>query len=80
MTAKLLIREVGGREFVPATPCDFEDAPITHPMVGNIAIFPGCGWAGSHGEELTIKGNVEAFEVWVRVEAKQRVWRLEDIA
>jgi hypothetical protein len=62
VTAKLLVREVGQRDFVQHNG-DFADA----------------GLATTEGERLTKEGNVEAFQTWVLVTAKQRVWNVEDI-
>lgn len=63
MTAKLLIREVGGREFTQQN-----------------GEFPDAAVASTEGERLCVEGNVEAFQVWVLVAAKQRAWKLEDTA
>lgn len=62
MTAKLLIREVGQREFV-AHNGEYPDAPA----------------AATEGERVCREGSGEAFQVWVLVTQKQRVWGLEDI-
>lgn len=63
MPAKLLIREVGQREFIQHN-----------------GEFPSEEEAEAKGEQLCIGGNVEAFQVWTLYCAKQRVWKLEDLA
>lgn len=80
MTAKLLIREVGQREFVQHNG-DFEDVydPTDEP---DKVVFARTAEdeATRHGERLTTEGNVEAFQVWSLVTTKQRVWKLEEVA
>lgn len=71
MTAKLLIREVGQREFVQHNG-EFEDEQ--NPRAS------GEERAHREGERLTNEGNVEAFQVWPLVTTKQRVWKLEEVA
>jgi hypothetical protein len=81
MVAKLLIREVGQREFVQHNGDFTDDDPSLEIFAGDNAVAPASGErkANAAGERLTVEGNVEAFEVWVRVSAKQRAWKLEDI-
>lgn len=40
--------------------------------------FADSASAAAAGETAATNGNVEAFEVWECVCAKQRVWRMED--
>jgi hypothetical protein len=75
MTAKLLIREVGQREFVQHNG-DFLDTE-EYDANGNDS---GVTKAGFEGERLCAEGNVEAFQVWELVTTKQRVWKLEEVA
>lgn len=81
MTAKLLIREVGQREFVQHNG-DYSDddpnAPYPAGMERPICMN-GELKADIEGERLTSEGNVEAFQVWSLVTAKHRVWKLEEI-
>jgi hypothetical protein len=80
MTAKLLVREVGQREFVQHNG-DFDDDPLhVSAPVGTVPGVPQTGEqkADATGERLTVEGNVEAFQVWSLVAQKQRVWKLED--
>lgn len=83
MTAILRVREVGAREFVQHNG-DFEDDP----GIKEVRTIPGVTVtsgqtaeekAAELGERLTVEGNVEAFQVWSLVTAKQRVWKLEEI-
>lgn len=74
MTAKLLIREVGQREFVNHNGNYENDADLTAPNSQT-----GEQIATAEGERLCASGNVEAFEVWSRVSSKQRVYKIEDI-
>lgn len=78
MTAKLLIREVGGREFVQHNG-DYEDDPHPNILIGRELDQTGYEKASAEGERMCREGNVEAFQVWVLHSAKQRVWNMEDI-
>lgn len=85
MTAKLLIREVGQREFVQHNG-DFIDTPAKPGMSGAagppLTAEParsGVELATQEGERLCAEGNVEAFQVWELVTTKQRVWKLEEV-
>lgn len=85
MTAKLLIREVGQREFVSHNG-NYEDAPANDgkvfPAEGEQVFVPamtGEQLAAAEGERLCASGNVEAFQVWQLVTTKQRVWKLEEV-
>ena len=62
MGAKLLVREVGQREFVQ-----------------NNGEYPDVPTATAEGERVCREGAGEAFQVWVLVTQKQRVWGMEDI-
>lgn len=74
MTAKLMIREVGQREFVQhngdftTTQANDEPRPSS-----------GVQEAINEGERLCAEGNVEAFQVWSLVTTRQRVWKLEEV-
>lgn len=74
MTAKLLIREVGQREFVSHNGNYEDDVDLSMPNSQT-----GEQIAAAEGERLCASGNVEAFQVWSLVTAKQRVWKLEEI-
>lgn len=85
MTAKLMIREVGQREFTQHNG-EFENTP----EISGIGDAEGCatGYAPKRtgpenavveGERLCREGNVEAFQVWSLVTTKQRVWKLEEV-
>lgn len=80
MTAKLLIREVGQREFVQHNG-DFVASDEIPGAEGSEYIPPRTDIenATMAGEKLCANGNVEAFQVWSLVAAKQRVWKLEEI-
>lgn len=81
MTAILRVREVGQREFVqhngefeddvPAAYANGEDPPT---------VLTAEQKACELGEKLCREGNVEAFQVFALVTAKQRVWKLEEIS
>lgn len=74
MTAKLLIREVGQREFVQHNGDFVDDGDLDH-----VEAQTDIEKATAKGEQLTVEGNVEAFQVWSLVATKQRVWKLEDV-
>lgn len=86
MTAKLLIREVGQREFVQHNG-DFEaspEVPEMHNEDGTIAIDyepsrTDVENAYALGTKLCAEGNVEAFQVWKLKQAMQRAYKLEPI-
>lgn len=67
--AKLLIREVGQREFV-AFNGDYVDEDERTASEA----------AAIEGERICTEGNGEAFQVWELVATKQRVWKLEEVA
>lgn len=69
MLAKLLIREVSGREFVAFNGNYVDQDDMTAAEA-----------ATAEGERICTDGNGEAFQVWELITAKQRVWRLEDTA
>ena len=69
MTAKLMVREVGQRDFVQHNG-DYVDTDA----------HPADWYANAEGERLCEEGNVEAFQVWQLVTTKQRVWKLEEVA
>lgn len=78
MTARLMVREVGAREFLTHTP-DFEDE-ISVPMTeGRLAKGTALLQAEAEGLRLCVEGNVEAFQVWTLHCAKQRTYAIEDI-
>ncbi len=88
MTAKLLVREVGQREFVQHNG-EFDNQtlnaagaviPMGTQAAGPFTYLSGVEAATAEGERLCAEGNVEAFQVWTLVAAKQRVYRVEDIA
>ena len=81
MTARLLVREVGAREFVQHN-SEYEDDPArdSAAVEDQAPALTGVDKAAAEGQRLTVEGNVEAFQVWSLVLAKQRVWGLEDIA
>lgn len=82
MTAKLLIREVGAREFVNFNG-DYLDDDTDAPWIADEVRPPcrtGAMKAEAEGERLCAEGNVEAFQVWELVTTKQRVWKLEEVA
>jgi len=68
MTAKLMIREVGQREFI-AFNGDYVDTDTTEAVE----------YAIREGERLCAEGNVEAFQVWELRTTRQRVWKLEEV-
>jgi len=81
MTAKLLIREVGQREFVQHNG-DFNDDDPKAAYQGDDQpkqFLTGPQKADAEGERLCAEGNVEAFQVWELVTTKQRVWKLEEV-
>lgn len=69
MTAKLLIREVGGREFTAFNGDYVDEDERTASEAATL-----------EGERLCTEGNVEAFQVWELVTTKQRVWKLEEVS
>lgn len=91
MTAKLLVREVGQREF-SAYNGPFEDTPEVSGIRavddnGKVTDDVQCQPprtavenAAKEGERLCAEGNVEAFQVWQLVTTKQRVWKLEEVS
>jgi len=74
MIAKLMVREVGQREFVQHNGDYLDLKPDDMPRVSAIEC------AAAEGERLCEEGNVEAFQVWQLVSTKQRVWKLEEVA
>lgn len=82
MIAKLLIREVGQREFVQHNGDYSDDDPNAAYPDGTErpVCMSGELKADAEGERLTSEGNVEAFQVWSLVTTKQRVWKLEEVA
>lgn len=86
MTAKLLIREVGSREFaayngdynasaeVPGITAADEQATVQYqpPRTAEDNAI-------AEGERLCAEGNVEAFQVWTLVTTRKRVTRTEEV-
>jgi hypothetical protein len=81
MTAKLMIREVGQREFVSHNGDFNDDDPTLEIFQGPDAVTPvsGVKHALAEGERLCASGNVEAFQVWELRTTRQRVWKLEEV-
>lgn len=80
MTARLMVREVGQREFLTHVP-DFSDDEYPHDRMtaSDGPFFTGIDKAEAEGLRLCAEGNVEAFQVWSLVTTKQRVWALEEV-
>lgn len=81
MTAILRVREVGQREFVQHNGEFEDDANAENPATqGSLTPLTAEQKACELGEKLCREGNVEAFQVFALVTAKQRVWKLEEIS
>lgn len=86
MTAKLLIRESGAREFTQFNG-DYENVAPQPSHITEAGVQVGEGTpartdvecASAEGERLCREGNVEAFQVWTLHSARQRVYTLEDM-
>ncbi len=82
MTAKLLVREVGQRDYTQYNG-DFNDEVfderLSQTLGENYYIRTGEQIAHAEGERLTREGNVEAFQIWTLHSAFTRTYTLEPI-